>query len=564
MTTSIGDATSPLSGAQALVEAFETLGVELVFGLPGVHNLALWEALHSSDIRLVGTRHEQGAVYAADGLARVTGRLGVALTTTGPGAANTLGATGEAWSVGSPVLVIATDIPTSLRRPGVHRGALHETRDQGAMFAPVVKRVVRVRRGDDVEAQLLDAAAVALAAPSGPVYVEIPTDLLSAPQGATRPLPSVTRPPSPDPQAVGEAGGLLRGANRPLMWVGSGAVRSDAGIAVAALAERLGAPVIETYGARGLLPLDHPCRIGVPPHVEEVGRLWDEADVVVAVGTDFDGMMTQNWRMPQPAALIAVNVDAADIGKSYAADVALVGDARQVVEALVAQLPVRSAPDAVPERLEAIRAATRRHIEADEPGALELLDAVQQAVTPRDAVVFADMCIPGYWVAGFHPFASSRRLGYPVGWGTLGFGFPASLGAALAGPSPVLCITGDGGIMFALSELATVAQERIPVTILLVDDGGYGMLRFDQEHAGAQTFGVDLKAPDWAGVATSFGIAVREIDGFGAPLGAMLGELLDSHEPSLVVVRAALRPPVTTSPRWYRPPALPASGGVGA
>src|SRR5215217_328817 len=138
------------SGAQRIVEELERRDVEVCFGLPGVHNLALWEALRDSRIRLVGVRHEQTAAYAADGYARATGRLGVALTTTGPGAANTLGAVGEAWASRQPILVIATDIPTRLRRPGVWRGVLHEATDQAAMFQPVVKRTFRVREADEV------------------------------------------------------------------------------------------------------------------------------------------------------------------------------------------------------------------------------------------------------------------------------------------------------------------------------------------------------------------------------------------------------------------------------
>src|SRR5215208_4981627 len=145
------------TGAQLIVEALEGEGVEVAFGLPGVHNLALWEALRSSSIRLVGVRHEQAAAYAADGYARATGRLGVALTTTGPGAANTLGAVGEAWASRSPVLVIATDIAAALRRPGVHRGVLHECTDQAAMFEPVVKRTFRVRAADELGATVASA-----------------------------------------------------------------------------------------------------------------------------------------------------------------------------------------------------------------------------------------------------------------------------------------------------------------------------------------------------------------------------------------------------------------------
>ncbi len=157
------------SGAQVIVATLQAAGVDVCFGLPGVHNLPLWEALRRSPIRLVGVRHEQAAAYAADGYARVTGRLGVALTTTGPGAANTLGAVGEAWASRSPILVIATDIPTTLRRPGVHRGVLHETTDQAAMFAPVVG--ASFHGPDAIEPAL--AAAV-----DRPVYLEIPTDRL--------------------------------------------------------------------------------------------------------------------------------------------------------------------------------------------------------------------------------------------------------------------------------------------------------------------------------------------------------------------------------------------------
>src|SRR3954447_3208467 len=172
------------TGAERIVNLLEAEGVEVAFGLPGVHNLALWEALRTSPIRLVGVRHEQAAADAAHGYARATGGLGVALTTTGPGAANTLGAVGEAWASRQPVLVIATDVPTSVRRPGVWRGALHEATDQAAMFAPVVKEAIRVRSAAELGGQVLRAAKRALTPPTRPVYVEVPTDLLSAEGGA--------------------------------------------------------------------------------------------------------------------------------------------------------------------------------------------------------------------------------------------------------------------------------------------------------------------------------------------------------------------------------------------
>src|SRR5436305_4570930 len=183
------------TGATRLLDSLEQLGAPLVFGLPGVHNLPIWKELMKSSVRLVGVRHEQTAVYAADGYARSTGRLGVALVTTGPGAANTLGATGEAMASGSPVLVIATDIASGLRRPGVYRGVLHETRDQTAMFVPVTKAARTVASADEIAAAVVSCAVSALSAQSGPVYLGVPTDLLSAP--ARDGAPSAVVEPEP-------------------------------------------------------------------------------------------------------------------------------------------------------------------------------------------------------------------------------------------------------------------------------------------------------------------------------------------------------------------------------
>src|SRR3954449_5142801 len=283
------------SGAQIIVDELERAGVEVCFGLPGVHNLALWSALRQSSIRLVGVRHEQAAAYAADGFARATGKLGVALTTTGPGAANTLGAVGEAWASRSPVLVIATDIPSTLRRPGEYRGVLHETDGQSAMFAPVVKAVHLGLARELVVPAARAAVRDALASPTRPVYLEIATDLLGAegPEGHSARSPVFE--PTPDLSAVTE---LLERAERPLIWAGGGA--RDAGPAVGELAARLGAPVLTTYGAAGLLGRSHPCLVGFPPHVEPAGRLWDEADVVGSIGSGPPRGPTPNIALPQP------------------------------------------------------------------------------------------------------------------------------------------------------------------------------------------------------------------------------------------------------------------------
>jgi acetolactate synthase-1/2/3 large subunit len=527
------------TGAQLIVEALERAGVEVAFGLPGVHNLALWEAVRESSIRLVGVRHEQAAAYAADGYARATGRLGVAMTTTGPGAANTLGAVGEAWAARSPILVIATDIPSPLRRPGVYRGVLHEATDQAAMFRPVVKAAHRVADASDVDLALLDAAA----APYRPVYVEVPTDLLGSDVGALSAAASDGGGAAAD--VPGAAVRLVDEAQRPLVWAGGGAV--DAGAEVAALAERIGAPVLTTYGARGILPPHHPCLVDMPPQVEPAGRLWDEADLVIAVGSDLDGVQTQNWAQPQPPRLLAINLDAQDAAKNYRVDELLPLDAAAGCAALAA----RAAPrDASPrERIARVRAEACAQLDA---GALRFLDALSFAL-PEEAVLVLDMCIPCYWAAGFRTVPGPRRLQVPLGWGTLGYAFPAALGAALGSNGPVVSLSGDGGFLYAPGELATVAQERIPLTAVIVDDGGYGMLRYDQKLAGRPTYGVDLHTPDFAALAQSFGIRAETVEGLDDAFGEALARHVDDPAPSVLVARApALPAPPNTSPNWYR------------
>jgi acetolactate synthase-1/2/3 large subunit len=541
-----------LTGARAAVAALEDAGVNVAFGLPGVHNLSLWRALGASPIRLVGVRHEQTAAYAADGYARATGRLGVALTTTGPGAANTLAAVGEAWASRQPILVIATDIPTSARRPGVWRGVLHEATDQAAMFEPVVKKTFKVRSARELGHTVSEAIRTALAPPTRPVYVEVPTDLLDheAPDRApARARDDLRRRPDEGP--LGHAAEALSHARRPLIWAGGGALQSGAGEAVARLAEKLVAPVMLTYSAHGLLPPGHQCLIEVPPHLPEVGALWDESDVVVVVGSDLDGMMTQGFKQPQPPRLIAVNVDPADAAKNYLPDILIEADAAQGAAALADRLEPRGGLDSLAHRVAELNGNALRAIAESDPEAVGFLEAMARAL-PDDAVVVCDMCIPGYWLGGFRRTPAPRKLSYPLGWGTLGCAFPQGLGAALAGAGPVVSVSGDGGFLYACGELAAAAQERIPITAVIVDDGGYGMLRYDQDRRGDPHEGVDLTTPNFVTLARSFGVRADDVEGLGEHFEGMLGHHVRLQEPSVLVARASLTPPPNTSPRWYR------------
>jgi thiamine pyrophosphate-dependent acetolactate synthase large subunit-like protein len=523
------------TGGDVVVAALRDLGVDVAFGLPGVHNLAIWKAFPDSGIRLVGVRHEQTAGYAADGWARATGRLGVALATTGPGAANVVAATGEAWSCHSPVLVLATDIPTTARRPGSYRGVLHETTDQASFFRPVTKSVVRVDSADELYGEVVLAGRLAMRAPRRPVYVEIPTDLLAAevdePEAVPDLVPAVLVRPLVDDLVT-----ALGGADRPLVWAGGGATSAGAGAALALVADRLGAPVLTSYGGRGLLPPGHPNLVPLPPHVEAAGELWDAADVVLVVGSDLDAMNTQGFRQPRPPRLLSIDLVEP---VTYPPDVWVKADARVGLELLAEALPD-------PGRRTWFSLPDGRSAWAGPE--TDFLDALEQAL-PDDAVVVADMCVAGYWFGGFGRVGTPRGLAYPVGWGTLGFGFPASLGTALSG-RPTVALVGDGGFLFACGDLATAAQERLPVTVVVVDDGGYGMLRYDFAKDGEQPVGCELEPPDFVALARAFRVEAEQV-----PLDG-LADALRRHvaldAPSVLVVQARFDPPPNTSPNWYR------------
>jgi acetolactate synthase-1/2/3 large subunit len=476
----------------------------------------------------------------------VTGELGVALTTTGPGAANTVGAIGEAWASKSPVLLISTDIPSDLRRPGVYRGVVHECVDQPALFAPVTKTTLRCESPDAIVDVLAEAIEVALTPPRGPVYLEYPADHFGAATGAVARAAAAREAPAPAADAIEAAAARLAASERPLIWVGGGG--RDTGPQLDALARALGAPVITTFNARGVLPDTHPLLVNLPPHEPAVTALIEQADLALVVGSDLDQMMTQGWRLPLPARRVAINLDAEDAAKNYPMDHVVVGAADRALELLAKRAAETRAPWA-PD-LRTLEAETLAAIaaDADTAASARYLESVIRAVD-EDTIVFADMAVPGYWASAYLPVRRERSLHYPMGWGTLGFALPASVGAAAAGRGPVLSLNGDGGALFALGELAAVAEEQLPLTIAIVDDGGYGMLRFGKD-ATANRFGTELRSPDFATIARGFGIEARAVEGVGEEFEHALRTGLESGAPNLVVTKAKLTPPRTTSPRW--------------
>ena len=534
--------------AERILVALSDAGVSTAFGLPGVHNLPFWGDLdeastHPTGLRITAVRHEQTAAYAADGLARATGGLGVCLVTSGPGAANTLAAFGEAAASGVPLLVIASDVPEQLRTRDAMRGLLHESSDQGAWFAPLAKAVFQPRTPDEAVAAVADAVAIAMSHPRGPVYVGIPADVLRAPAPAA---PAVPIPPPRQPSAddINAAVDLLTRAKRPALWIGGGVVASAADIDT--LAWRLGAPVFATYAARGVLPPGHPLLVDVPAMEPRARALLADADLLLVLGSALDGMSTANWSLARPDRVIDVNLRPSG---AFEPDLTIAADVAAFVDGIALRLSGRE-PWADSPFL--IRDAVRSACTADRSTreAVAVVDAIERAWPPGNPIV-CDMAVAGYWVGGYAAVHGMRQLLYPVGWGTLGYGLPAAIGVAASG-TPTLAVVGDGGLAMATGELATLVQEHLPVTILVVSDSGYGMLRYDQQRAGLAERGVDLEAPDWRALGAAFRLPV-DTPADADDLGNVIARSAVSGDPRLVVYSATLSPPRSTSPRWGDP-----------
>ena len=540
------------SVASVILELLGRHGVTTAFGIPGVHNLPFWDADAASSPRIIGVRHEQAAGYAADGVFRATGNPAAALLTSGPGAANILGAFGEAFISGSAVIAIASEVNQSLRSPGGPRGILHEMADQGAMFAAFGAPSRAAKTRQEAIASTVLALRDAWGPPPLSSYVGVPSDVLGEPWTAA--VPHIPRMPAnnADPNDITALAELITSSARVVLWLGGGVVTSGAEDSARALAHRLGAPVLTSYAGRGLLAGD-PLLVNAPVHEPEAGEVLAEADLLIILGSSFDGMNTKNWRIPLPERRAAVTLGSL-IDQTIDLDCLIKADVNLALTDLGDVLDAMSVQPRTPWiDVSGIRTQIVERLHAD-PRTAPAISWVEQveAGWAADGAVVCDMAVGAYWVGGYSQQPRPRRLQYPVGWGTLGFALPAAIGPASLG-IPTLAVCGDGGPMFAIGELATYAQESLPITLMIIDDGGYGMLRFDQQVFGHPERGVDLFVPEWGSLGAAFGITVERVDDVTGIAGALIRarEANDRGEPRIVVWNQRLFPPRTTSPRWF-------------
>jgi len=498
------------SGGEKVVQCLEREGVDVVFGLPGGAAIPLFDALYESRIKLVLTRHEQGATHMADGFARATGKPGVVVVTSGPGATNTVTGLLTALSDSVPMVVLCGQVV----RPMLGKDGFQEADVTGITYA-AVKHSYLVKEVADIPRVVKEAFFIASSGRPGPVLIDLPKDVLAAPCPAPFvdkvELPGYHVPDHADPAALKQAAGFLAKARRPVLLVGHGAVLSGAGKAILKFAEKLNAPVVNTLLGKGAVPEDHPFHLGMlgMHGTAYANKAVDQCDLIMSIGSRWDDRITGKLAVfCKDAVKIHVDIDVAEFGKVLQPHVALAGDARLVIEDLL-PLVGRCDSDAWMDQVGAWRGQFPLHY--PKKGGLRaqhILDRLDK-LGGRDSIITTDVGQHQMWAAQFLLTTKNHHWLSSGGAGTMGFGFPAAVGAKLGCPDkPVWAVVGDGGFQMTFSELATAAVNKIAVKVLVINNHFLGMVRQWQElFYENRLSGTPLEGnPDFVKLAEAYGI----------------------------------------------------------
>lgn len=540
-------ANDPATGGDILVAAMRAAGVDTAFGVISIHNIPLVEAV-DRDLRFVPVRHEAAAINAADGYARATGRVGVAITSTGTGAGNAAGAMLEALTAGSRVLHITGNIDSSFLGEG--RGVYHEVPEQLNMLEAVSQHVLRIAKPRQVEHVLAEAMQLLAGNPPGPVSIDWPIDLQYKADPGQQRAPRLSDPTvaSPSSREIARAVKVMRKAKRPLIWVGGGA--KEVGPALTQLAEAWRAGVLSGAAGRGSFPEDHPLCLGNFAATDEVVPLLKRADCLLTIGSHLRSNETQNFDLPLPGKHVQIDLDADAIGRNFSVAAGIKADAALAVPELLRALgSVRTRSDWAEEVADAAAKAREAH-RADIGAYAAICDAMRNRL-PREAPLVRDVTIPGSsWGNRLLEVYDPQCNIFAAGGG-IGQGLAMAIGAAAGRlDTPVLALVGDGGLVVHLGELATLAQEQSPVILAVFNDAGYGVLRHMQQAKDSPHRAVDLRTPDFALLARSLSLPhtlVESADAFDRALGAAL----ERGGPALIEIKVDSLSP---QPKPFVPP----------
>jgi 5-guanidino-2-oxopentanoate decarboxylase len=523
----------------ATLQLLARYGVDTVFGIPGVHTLEFCRGLDSDQsIRHIRARHEQGAGFMADGYARASGKPGVALVISGPGVTNAATALGQSYADSIPVLLLSAEPPTNSLGKGF--GVLHEITSQSAVTAPLTAFSATAYTPQDIPDLLRRAFAVFNSARPRPVHISIPTDVLERLVEVPWVPAILASRPYPDPGAIRAGAEALSNASRALIMLGGGAI--EAGEAITAIAERIGAVVTTSSAGKGIVSDMHPLNVGASQGRAPVHQLIADADVVLAIGTEISETDTFIERLTFNGTLIRADIDPAKVNDLYPADIGIVADANATATALLAALetstdkagPVLSKRASA--RANKVRASVTAGLSPTEQQHVTLLDAIRRVLPPH-GMVFGDTCQLVYTGTFAMPVTAPRRWHYPTGFCTLGCGLPNAIGAQVALPqTPIIALAGDGGFMFTMQELVLAAELQLPLAIVIWDNQGLQQIRDDMRARQLPQIGVDGLNPDFEQLAHACFCHAAAPNSMSA-FEAALASALEADRPTVIVVR---------------------------
>ena len=500
-----------VSCGEKLVELLAAYGIDTVFGIPGNHTVQLYRGLESTSIRHISPRHEQGAAFMADGYARATGKPAACFLISGPGLGNAVTPMIQALSDSVPMLVVTAVAATE--QLGMGEGRLHEMPDQRQLARQCARFSHTLMRPDELPKVLARAFAVFACERPGPVHIELPLDVITADASHVSGVPwPVPAPPVAAPDALDRIAQRLASAERPALLAGGGAIK--AAEEVRALAEQLDAPVVTTVNAKGLLPPDHELLVGGSPSLESVREFLRGSDAVLAVGTEF-GETDYDMLFLGPLGdfpwMARLDIDAAQLARNQRADEVVVGDAEQSLKLLNARMEPRPAGQGA-QRAAAVRdrIAHEEHYSVD----MASLFATIQSSLPGLCLV-GDSTLPTYYAVWQYQAPAPRRYFHSAtGGGTLGYAIPAAVGArrALDATVPVAVLIGDGSAQFTFMELASAAQEGLPIIVLLWNNRGYQEIKRGMIASEIAPVGVDIAAPDFVTAARALGCEAESVE----------------------------------------------------
>lgn len=548
------------NGGDLVVETLSALGASTVFGIPGQHALGLFDAMGRGKLQFVSSRVENNSAFAADGYARATGTPGVVFLSTGPGALTSLAGLQEAYATAVPMVVISSQIPSEglgARR----KGMLHQLDHQQTSAANVSKSQRLVQHASAIPSVIAAAWSEALTAPMGPVWIEIPQDILLT-EHTIPPVRDIRAEPTPVParaELIEAAARMLTKARRPAIVAGGGVRRGHAEQALLRVAEALHAPVLSSPGGNGAFPWGHELSLQSWVEDRHTTEVLEDADVLLVIGSSLGEVTSNYFTLTPRGALIQIDAEWRVLESNHTA-LGIHADAGLALTALAEALRAggRAGNDEADARVSEERAhrdptwhgksaeamvaetlakVTSRLDEQDLAMERKFMADIRAAVPPR-MQTFWDMTIAAYW--GWSCWdAAEGQFHSAQGAGGLGYGFPAALGGSLGLGNRVLAVSGDGSSMYSIAELATAKQHQAPVTWLIVDDGGYGILREYMEGAFGQATATELARPDFVALAQAFGVPARKV----APedVQSALEESFAAEGPNVVVVETLLK-----------------------